>query len=55
MPLCGREAAIEELAKGVALGAAQAAPARAELEKLWKQKNNDSLDGLDAYIASKKG
>jgi tetratricopeptide (TPR) repeat protein len=49
-----RDRAIEELAAAVAIGGVVAQPARQALEALWKPKNNDTLDGLDAYIASKK-
>ena len=49
-----RDMAIEAFAKAVAIAGPYAAPARAQLERLWKQKNNDSLDGLDALVAQKK-
>jgi len=49
-----RDQAIEQLAIGVAIGGTPAKPAQAELERLWKNKNNDTLDGLDAFIAQKK-
>jgi tetratricopeptide (TPR) repeat protein len=45
--------AIEEMATAVALGGAQAAPARAQLERLYKQKNTN-LDGMDELINRKK-
>ncbi len=49
-----RDRAIDELASAVALGGVVAQPARQALESLYKSKNNDSLEGLDALIASKK-
>lgn len=49
-----RDKAIDELATAVALGGVVAQPAKAALETLYKTKNNDSLDGLDQLIASKK-
>ena len=49
-----RDKAIDELAKAVALGGVVAQPAREQLEKLYKVKNNDSLTGLDQLIAQKK-
>lgn len=50
-----RDRAIDELATAVAIGGPASAPAREQLEKLYKVKNNDSLDGLDTLIAQKKG
>jgi hypothetical protein len=49
-----REKAIDSLAKAVAIGGEVAAPARQQLERLYRAKNNDSIDGLDALIAQKK-
>lgn len=49
-----RDKAIDELAKAVALGGVVAQPAREQLEKLYKVKNDDSLEGLDQLIAQKK-
>ena len=49
-----RDKAIDELATAVALGGVVAQPAKAALESLYKSKNNDSLEGLDQLIASKK-
>jgi tetratricopeptide (TPR) repeat protein len=49
-----RDKAIDSLAKAVAIGGNVAQPARAELERLYKIKNNDSLTGLDALISAKK-
>jgi len=46
--------AINELATAVAIGGVVAQPARDALEKLYKNKNNDSLAGLDQLIAQKK-
>ena len=49
-----RDKAIDELATAVALGGVVAQPARDALERLYKVKNNDSLEGLDQLIAQKK-
>jgi hypothetical protein len=49
-----RDKAIDSLAKAVAIGGVVATPARAELERLYKIKNNDSLAGLDTLINAKK-
>jgi len=49
-----RDMAIDEFAKAVALAGPNAAPARTQLERLYKSKNNESLEGLDAFIAQKK-
>jgi tetratricopeptide (TPR) repeat protein len=46
-----REEAINALASAVAFGVETARP---RLQTLYKTKNNDSLDGLDQLIASKK-
>ena len=50
-----RDKAIDELATAVAIGGVAGQPAREQLEKLYKVKNNDSLEGLDQLIAQKKG
>lgn len=49
-----RDQAINELATAVALGGVVSQPAREQLEKLYKLKNNDSLEGLDQLINQKK-
>jgi hypothetical protein len=49
-----RDMAIEAFGKAVAVAGPYSPPARQQLERLWKQKNNESLDGLEAYIAQKK-
>jgi tetratricopeptide (TPR) repeat protein len=50
-----RDKAIEELAIAVATGDQRVAKqAKEALDALWKTKNNESLDGLDQFIASKK-
>lgn len=49
-----RDLAIDSLAKAVAIGGVVAQPAREQLERLYKLKNNDSLEGLDQLIAEKK-
>lgn len=50
-----RDKAIDALAKAVALpDAGFTASARTQLERLYRNKNNDSLDGLDALIAQKR-
>jgi tetratricopeptide (TPR) repeat protein len=49
-----RDKAIDELATAVAFGGVVADPAKAALEPLYKTKNNDSLEGLQALIDSKK-
>ena len=54
MPERKRDRAIDELALAVAIGGVAGAPAREQLEKLYKVKNNDSLEGLDQLIAQKK-
>ena len=46
--------AIDSLAKAVALGGQAGSLARVELEKLYRRKNEDSLDGLDELIEEKK-
>jgi len=45
--------AIDELATAVALGGANAAPAKTQLDKLYQQKNG-SLQGLDDLVSKKK-
>jgi tetratricopeptide (TPR) repeat protein len=49
-----RDKAIDQFAYAVAIGGAQAGPARVELEKLYKNKNEGSLQGLDELISKKK-
>ena len=46
-----RDKAIDALAKSVFLKGFTEQQARAELERLYKTKNNNSLDGLDALIS----
>jgi tetratricopeptide (TPR) repeat protein len=50
-----RDKAIDSLARSVAIGGVVAPQARQELERLYKIKNNDSLNGLDELISTKKG
>lgn len=50
-----QDQAIDALAKAVAIGGAEAKPARDQLERLYKAKNNDSLEGLEELINKKKG
>jgi tetratricopeptide (TPR) repeat protein len=45
-----RDKGIDSLAKSVALKGVTEQQARVELERLYKSKNNNSLDGLDALI-----
>ena len=49
-----RDLAIDSLAKTVALGSEAGTLARVELEKLYRQKNEDSLEGLEELIEEKK-
>jgi tetratricopeptide (TPR) repeat protein len=49
-----QDKAIDSFAKSVAIGGGAATPAREQLERLYRVKNNDSLDGMDALINSKK-
>lgn len=50
-----RDKAIDELAIAVATGDQRVAKqAKDALDALWKTKNNESLEGLDQFIASKK-
>ncbi|PYS06354.1 MAG: hypothetical protein DMG12_04420, partial [Acidobacteria bacterium] len=49
-----RDKAIDELATAVAIGGVVGQPAREALERLYKVKNNDSLEGLDQLIAQKR-
>ena len=48
-----RDKAIDEYAIAVAIGGSSAQNARAALEKLWQNKN-DNLNGIDEFIAQKK-
>lgn len=49
-----RDRAIDELATAVAIGGVVTQPARDQLERLYKSKNNDSMEGLDQLIAQRK-
>lgn len=49
-----RDLAIDSFARAVALAGPVKDPARQQLDRLWKQKNNDSIEGLEAFIAAKK-
>jgi tetratricopeptide (TPR) repeat protein len=49
-----RDRAIDELATAVAIGGIVGQPAREQLERLYRAKNNDSIDGLDALINEKR-
>jgi len=49
-----RDKAIDQFAFAVAIGSNQAQPAKDELVKLWKQKNNESDAGLEEFINQKK-
>ena len=49
-----RDKAIDSFARAVAIGGVVAQPARDQLERLYKAKNNDVLDGLDQLITEKK-
>jgi len=49
-----RDKAIEEFANAAALGGPVAMQAKTALETMWKAKNNDSLAGMDEYIAERK-
>jgi tetratricopeptide (TPR) repeat protein len=46
-----RDKAIDSLAKSVYLKGITEASARSELERLYKSKNNNTLDGIDTLIA----
>jgi len=48
-----RDKAIDEYAVAVAIGGSSAQNARAALQKLWENKN-DNLNGMDEFIAQKK-
>jgi len=49
-----RDLAIDALARAVAILGPAGAEARKQLEPLYANKNNKSLDGLDQFISSKK-
>jgi hypothetical protein len=49
-----RDKAIEEFAAATAIGGPVAGQAKDAVTKLWAAKNNDSTEGLDAFIAAKK-
>jgi len=50
----GQDSAVEPFARSVVLNGATAANARQYLEQIYKAKNNDSLEGLDAVLAKAK-
>jgi tetratricopeptide (TPR) repeat protein len=49
-----RDMVIDELAKSVAVNGPVAPQAKDQLTKQWKAKNDDSTDGMDAFVNSKK-
>jgi tetratricopeptide (TPR) repeat protein len=49
-----RDVTIDAMAKALAIGGPFATQARQIIEPLYKQKNKDSMDGLDAFILAKK-
>ena len=49
-----RDLAIDSFARAVAIAGPVKDAARAQLDRLWKQKNDNSVDGLEAFIAAKK-
>ena len=49
-----RDKAMTSFARAVAIGGDVAQPARQQLERLYRAKNNDSVDGLEAFIAARK-
>jgi tetratricopeptide (TPR) repeat protein len=49
-----RDRAIDELATAVAIGGVVQQPSREVLERLYRVRNNDSLEGIDQLISSKK-
>jgi tetratricopeptide (TPR) repeat protein len=49
-----RDRAIDSFARAVAIGGVVAQPAREQLERLYRAKNNDTLDGLDQLVNEKK-
>ena len=52
--LASSELAMDSLAKAVSLGGQAATQARVELERLYRNRNEDSLDGLDAFIETRQ-
>jgi len=49
-----RDLAIDSFARAVAIGGPIKDAARQQLDRLWKQKNDNSTEGLEAFIAAKK-
>ncbi len=49
-----QDKAVSSFAKAVAIGGEVAQPARQSLERLYRAKNNDSVEGMDALINAKK-
>jgi len=49
-----RDVTIDAMAKALAIGGPFATQARTIIEPLYKQKNKDSLEGLDPFILAKK-
>jgi tetratricopeptide (TPR) repeat protein len=52
--IASTELAMDSLAKAVSLGGQGSDQARVELERLYQNKNEDSLEGLDEYIETKQ-
>ena len=52
--IASTDLAIDSLAKAVSLGGQAALQARIELERLYRNKNEDSLEGLDEFIETKQ-
>ncbi len=48
------ELAMDSLAKAVSVGGQTAAQARIELERLYRNRNEDSLEGLDDFIETRR-
>jgi tetratricopeptide (TPR) repeat protein len=49
-----RDLAIDSFARAVAIAGPVKDPARQQLDRLWKAKHDNSMDGLEAFIAAKK-
>jgi hypothetical protein len=49
-----RDKALNSFGKAVAIGGDVGQPARQQLERLFRAKNNDSVDGLEAFVAARK-
>ena len=49
-----RDMAIDSFGRAVAVAGPYAANARQQLDRLWKQKHDNTLDGIDQFIAQKK-